>query len=191
MGDPKKPKKKYSKPSHPWEKVRIEEEKELIRDFGLKNKKEIWKTNTLLRNFKRQAKKLIPLTGKQADLEKSQLFDRLHNLGLLKKNATLDDVLGLSVRDLLGRRLQTVVYKKGLARSMKQARQFIVHRHITIGEKNIAVPSYLVRTDEEDLIKFVSKSPLAADDHPERVVVKPKKEKPKKKEVKTVKKEEK
>ena len=184
MGDPKKPKKKYSKPSHPWEKVRIEEEKELTKEFGLKNKSEIWKMKTLLRDFKRQAKKLIPLSGKQADLEKNQLFERLQNLGLLKKSATLDDVLGLTVRDLLGRRLQTIIHKKTLARSMKQARQFIIHRHITIGEKNIAVPSYLVKTAEEGSIKFVSKSSIAADDHPERGAIKPKKEKPKRKEVK-------
>ena len=41
MGSPKKQRKKYSKPSHPWQKARIEEEKALKKEYSFKNKKEL------------------------------------------------------------------------------------------------------------------------------------------------------
>ena len=40
MGDPRKLRKKYYPPSHPWQKIRIDEEKILMKDYGFKNKKE-------------------------------------------------------------------------------------------------------------------------------------------------------
>mgnify|MGYP001773173473 CR=1 FL=1 len=79
--------------------------------------------------------------------------NKLYKLGLLNEGATLDDVLGLTVKDILNRRLQTIVYKKGLANTPKQARQFIVHGHVKINGRKIIYPSYLVNRDEEDKIE--------------------------------------
>mgnify|MGYP000047010980 CR=1 FL=1 len=100
----------------------------------------------------------------------------------MRGEITLDDVLGLDVRDLLERRLQTIVYRKGLAQTINQARQLIVHRHIAIGDRVVDVPGYLVTVDEEKLVKYAPNSPLNDPNHPIRKV--------ERKEIKKVKKEE-
>lgn len=170
MGDPRRLRKKYSGPSQPWQKERIDEERELKNEFGFKNKKEIWKLSSLLNKLGLQAKKLTALKTQQANIEKKQLLDKLYNMGLLNKGAQLEDVLTLTLRNLLERRLQTLVIKKNFARSIKQARQFITHGHIAIDQKVITSPSYLVTTAEENKIAFLGSSTLASVDHPERAV---------------------
>lgn len=181
MGDPRKIRKKYQTPSKRWEKARIDEERPIMRNYGLKNKKELWKMGSLLRGFRKQAKLLIAGKTAQADREKQQLFTRLQRYGLLKQSATLDDVLGLGLGDILERRLQTLVYKKGFARTIDQARQMIVHQHITIGGKKMTAPSHLVQTAEEPSIAFVLNSQFASPDHAERTkpAKAPEKERPK------------
>ncbi len=168
MGDPRKHRRKYQGPRHPWKKARIVEEVELSREYGLRRKKEIYKIVSMLKNFKKIAKRLLATSGKQADLEKDQLMNRLDTLGILKKDASLDAVLDLTIKDILERRLQTIVLRKQLARSAKQARQFITHKHITVNGKVITVPSYLVKRDEEASIGFRETSSLASEEHPER-----------------------
>ncbi|MBL7054439.1 30S ribosomal protein S4 [Candidatus Woesearchaeota archaeon] len=180
MGDIKKQRKKFSKPSHPWNQERILAEQELLKEYGLRRKKEIWKAASTLSNFARQAKELI--TGED-ELKKSQLLGRLISLGLLDKNTGAEDILSIKLKDILERRLQTIIFRKNLARSMNQARQFIVHEHIMVGDKKITTPSYLVSVNEENLIRFVSDSGLANPEHSERVPKEPKK-KEKKKEAK-------
>jgi len=179
MGDPKKIRRKYSGPNHPWEKSRIEEEKILKKEYALKNKKEIWKMVSKLKNFKYQVKTLSAGTGQQAEKEKQQLLQKLNSLGILAQGASMDEVLGLDVRSIMERRLQSVLCKKGLARSMKQARQFIVHNHVSVNGIKITSPSYLVRTGEE--VTFSESSALKEEMHPERVEKKPEKDKIEKK----------
>ena len=173
MGDPRRFGKKFARPFKTWDETRIAEEKELLKDYGLKNKKEIWRTETMLRRFKGQAKNLIATKGPQAEKEKHQLLARLASLGLTSQTADLDTVLGFTINDLLGRRLQTLVFNKKLARTIEQARQFIVHEQITVKGKKIAVPSYMVKRDEEDAISFAPESPLASETHPERMIKQP------------------
>ncbi len=168
MGDPKKIRKKYTTPSHPWQKKRIEEEKEIKKDYSLKNKKEMWKMQSILTNFSEQVKHITASRTKQSEIEEKQLFDRLVLLGLLDKSAVIDNVLELTLEDILKRRLQTLVFKKGFARTQKQARQFIVHGHIQINGKKVKTPSYLVKTSEESGITFVGNSSLSDEMHPER-----------------------
>ncbi len=168
MGDPKKPKKKYSTPTHPWQKERIDEEKELVKEYGMKNKKELWKLESKLTKFKDQTKKLVSLTNEQALKEKKQLMDKLQSLGLIKKEAGSGEILGSGLKDILERRLQTMVFKKGLAKSIKQSRQFVVHGHIFVDNKKITKPNYLVSVKEEGLIKFSPGSALTDELHPER-----------------------
>lgn len=168
MGDPRKIRKKYQKPAQRWKKERIDTERPIMRSYGLKNKRELWKMSSVLRGFTRQAKALAARKDTQAEREQQQLFSRLRKYGLLKEQATLDDVLGLTLGDILERRLQTLVYKKHLARTVSQARQMIVHEHITIDGKKMTAPSYLVPTAEEVSIAFAAASQFVDADHPER-----------------------
>ncbi len=169
MGDPKKLKKKYSGPRHPWTKTVLDEERIIKKEYGLGNKRELFKVDSFLKKYKDLAKKLIASTTEQSEKEEVQVLDKMQRLGLLPMGSKLDDVLGLELKDALERRLQSVVFRKGLARSMKQARQFITHRHVTINDKEITAPSYIVSLEEENHLGFKSKSSLASEDHPERV----------------------
>ncbi len=171
MGDPKHLRKKYDKPPHPWQRDRIKEEHDLLKKFGLKNKRELWRAQTLLRKFRGQARLLIARERAgdiQAEREREQLLNRLANLSMLPDNATLDDVLTLEVDSLLNRRLQTIVHEKGLANTPKQARQFIVHGHTSIGDRRVTIPGYLVKQHEEAFIEYNVASPIANDLHPMR-----------------------
>ncbi len=174
MGDPKKQKKKYNKPKHPWEENRIKEEKELKKEYDIKNKKKIRKTQSKLRKIKAQTKRLIVNKTEQGEKEKKQLLSKLYKLGLTKKGVELEDILGLTLRNILDRRLQTLVYKKNLARSIDQARQFISHGHITVSNKKMNIPSYIINLDEENKIAFGGKSGLSKEDHPETIKLKKK-----------------
>jgi len=192
MGDPRKARKTYRTPSHPWQKARLDEETELAVGYGLKNKSEIWKMNSILTNFTNQSKKLVTLMTKQAEKEKLSLIKKLKSIGLLEQNQGFEDILNLTVKNIMERRLQTIVHRKGLAKTMKQARQFITHSEIMVGDKKIKSPSYIVNIDEEKKISFSSKSPFSNPDHPERVIKekKPVKKKSEKKEDKPKEKEE-
>lgn len=170
MGDPKKIRKKYETPTHPWQKERIEEEKKLINEYGLKNKKEIWRMATILKKFKDQVKALASRIDEQSKLEEKQLINHLLSLGLIKQEEPLGNVLALNVRNVLERRLQTILVRKELAKSMKQARQFITHGHVIVDKKKITFPTYIVKLKEESLIEFVPASTLSKEDHPERII---------------------
>jgi small subunit ribosomal protein S4 len=172
MGDPKKARKKYSTPIHPWRKESIELEKALTKEFGFKNKKEIWKISSLLKNFSKQAKDSIVAITNQGEIEKKNLIERLIRLGLIKQGGQIDDILSLTVRDICERRLQTLIVRKNLARSLGQARQFIVHGHISIGNKKVTSPSYLITVEEESQLCYTASSALTNDEHPERFVEK-------------------
>jgi len=176
MGSPKKQRKKFSKPSHPWQKERILAEQELLKSYGLRRKYEIWKMNSILKNFTRQAKNLITIKTLQTDKEKSQLLTKLSSLGLIESGAKMEDVLSLTLTNVMERRLQTLVYKKNMAKSLTQARQFIVHEHISIGDKKITSPSYIVPLNEEVNIQFIQSSPLIDPNHAERTIPEVKKE---------------
>lgn len=173
MGDPKKQRRKYSTPEHPWRMARIEEEKQISKDYAMKNKTEIWKVKSMLEKFKSQAKNILANKHlAQSQKEKAQLMQKLSRIGLLAENTALESALSLTLNNLLERRLQSLAYRKGLANSMKQARQFIVHGHIIVGDKNITSPSYIVLKSEENTIGFSPSSTIASEDHPERVVKK-------------------
>jgi len=168
LGDPKKKRKRYTTPKRPYDVDRLREELRLIGLYGLRNKRELWKHRTELRRIRRMAREMLALPPEERAEQERQLMTRLRRLGLIGEKATLEDVLGLRVEDILERRLQTIVYRKGLARSPYQARQLIVHGHIAIGGQRVRVPSYLVEVDEEDKITYAETSPLADENHPLR-----------------------
>jgi len=171
MGKPKFSRKKYETPSHPWQEDRIKAENELIRKYGLKNKREVWKSQTRLRKYRGQARELLAkvATGDiQSKKESQQLIMSLNRLNILPPNSTLDDVLTLDTESILSRRLQTLTYLKGLANTCYQARQLISHGHIAISDRRVTVPGYLVTKDEESEIGYTGDSPLNDVMHPAR-----------------------
>ncbi len=171
MGDPKQHRRKYTTPSHPWQGARIQEENALRKVYGTKNKKEIWKMNTILKDFTFQAKKLIAAKTPQAEKEKQLLLGKLLKLGLIKPNSKIEDVLNLKLKDVLERRLQTQIMRKGFASSARQARQYVTHGHIIIGDKKLTSPSYLLSTEEEQKLNFAARSSLHDPMHPERAIM--------------------
>lgn len=148
----KRQKKKYERPRRPWDKDRILREKELLKTFGLRRKREIWTAEALLRKYRRMARELAAKKNKERE---KVLINKLVKMGLLEKGADLDDVLSLTVENILERRLQTIIFRKGLTTTPKQARQFIVHGKVVLDERKISYPSYLVVKEEEGKIKVV------------------------------------
>ena len=175
MGDPKRLKNKYETPVHPWQKERLEKEKSLVQQYGLVNKKEVYKAESRVKKFKDIAKSLPVMQPKQREVQRKQLFDKLKSYNLIQEES-LDNVLGLQAEALLDRRLQTMLYKKGLARSVKQARQMITHKHVSVGGKKVTAPGYLVKVKEENEISFHEGSSFVDDLHPERIDLQLKKE---------------
>ncbi len=160
MGDPKKSRKKWEGPKNPWRKDVLIQELKLLGMYGLRNKRELWRAQTLIRKFRHQARSLLAAPKEIREEAEKALLRRLYSLGLLPENATLEDVLGLTVEDLLERRLQTIVYKKGLARTIHQSRQLIVHGHIAIAGRRITSPGYIVSRVEEELVDYAPTSPF-------------------------------
>ncbi|MCQ8893697.1 MAG: 30S ribosomal protein S4 [Methanolinea sp.] len=173
MGYPGKNHKQYQTPKRPFEKTRIEEENRFMIEYGLRNKREIWKAASHLRKYRKAARDLLALmsTGKDQllfEAKRAALIEHLQRIGLLGPDAGIDDVLSLKVQNQLERRLQTLVYRRGLARSPKQARQMITHGHIAIGGKRVSIPGYTVSRSEETEIGYYTRSPVANADHAER-----------------------
>ena len=169
MGDPKFPSKHYNTPSHPWQKTRIEQERTLTHQYGLKSKKEIWKADTKVREMRRQARKLTAKANdQQAQKEKELLLGKLNRLGMLEQGAALEDILRMSPENILDRRLQTQVYLQGLASTVKQSRQLIIHGHISVEGAVNRVPGMLVTKTQEKNITYSPSSALNSDLHPVR-----------------------
>ncbi len=167
MGTSKRPSKKYKPPLKIWDKPRIKRDYELKAKYGFKNKKELWKTEYDLRSIRKRARDLVGLKALNMGSEEEKEFVRkLHSLGLVKEDAGVDDILSLSLENLMDRRLQTIILKKGMARSIREARQIITHRHIIVDGKVISAPSYPVKREEEEKISFSERSPLASPNHP-------------------------
>jgi small subunit ribosomal protein S4 len=166
LGDPKKQRKKFDPPRFPWQIDALENELKLLGQYGLRNKKEIWRHKTLLSKYRGIGRSLLGMSTGERRIQEKQLLDRLHRLGILPDESELDDVLDLTLEDILERRLQTLVFHRGLAQSIQQARQLITHGHIAIEGRRVSTPSYLVLKDEETKIAYAPKSPLTNPDHP-------------------------
>ncbi|WP_324757527.1 30S ribosomal protein S4 [Haloarcula montana] len=157
----------YETPNHPFQGERIADESNLVSRYGLKNKEELWRAQSELRGYRREARKLLGSAGEH-ETEAEEFLARLKRYGTLNEQDTLDDVLSLDVTDVLERRLQTVVYRKGYANTAEQARQFIVHGHITLEGQRVTRPSMKVEAGVESTLGFDENSSLADELHPER-----------------------
>jgi len=173
MGYPGKKRKSYDTPKHPWQATRMAAEVELIKKYGLRNKKEVWKVHSMLRRYRADARRLLAesaeseLTG-HMKTEANQILAKLMRYGVLKQDSNIDDILALESEALLERRLQTQVHRLGLARTSRQARQFITHGHIAVDGKRVTVPGKMISKVEEMQIDYYGVSPIASESHPER-----------------------
>jgi len=168
LGDPKKQHKTYTTPRVPYDTEMFMEELKLLGAYGLRNKHELWRIRTELSTLRRRARGLLAQTATEREKQEKEMINKLHKRGLVQENGTLDDILTLSIEDLMERRLQTFIFRKGMAKSLWQARQFITHGHISINGNEVKVPSYHVLIDDEKTIEYTSVSPYNNKDHPLR-----------------------
>jgi len=158
MGDPKTPRRVWKKPKRPLNYDLMMDELKILGTFGLKTKRELWKTQTELSRVRLHARSLLALRQEDRKRKEPILIQSLSKIGLVDQNSTLDDVLNLQVTDLLSRRLQTIAQKKLYFKTPYQARQAIVHGHVMIGDSVVTIPSYIVKTEEEAKIRLISES---------------------------------
>ena len=161
MGDPRKAKKLFRRPRMIWTTDQLNAELYIMGSYGLRNKRELWKAQTEVARIRNQARALLALSAEARAEKEKRLLNFLNRIGLAKEGATLDDILNLKVEDLLERRLQTIVMKKSGTKSPYQARQVVSHRHVSIGNRKVNIPGYLVRTEEEPQILLHIEIPSA------------------------------
>merc|ERR1711894_387789 len=155
--------KTYVTPSRCYEKARLDQELKLVGEFGLRNKREVWRVKLAVAKVRKVARTLLTLDEKDTKrlFEGNALLRRLVRIGVLTEDKMkLDHVLGLKIEDFLERRLQTQVFKLGLAKSIHHARVLIRQRHIRVRKQVVNVPSYVVRLDSQKHIDFSLKSPF-------------------------------
>jgi small subunit ribosomal protein S4 len=169
MGDPKKQRKKFDTPRSRWRKDILQEELKLLGQYGLRNKHELWRHKTTLSKTRGIARTLISKTGEERVRMENEQVAKLKKLGILQDTAVLDNVLDLTIEDILERRLQTIVFRKGLARTIFQSRQLITHGHVTIDNRRVTIPGYIVPKEEEAKIVYSPESAVANPAHQLRV----------------------
>lgn len=167
MGDPRKLRNKSSRPRKLWDAQRLTEEKGLKKEFGLKNMRELWTASEELKKYRREARRLLSHTEEERKVDSEKILSKLTKLNVLKQGATLDDVLSLTPRDILERRLQTIVFRKGLAATIIQSRQLITHGFVMLDGSSVSSPSYQVGAEEENAIAYAKQI---------NIEIKPKKE---------------
>ena len=168
MGDPKKQRKKYATPRHPWRRDQLDVELRLMGEYGLRNKRELWRCKTMLSEMRGIARSLLAKSGSEREKSERDFLSRLRRMGLAGDTTSIDDTLDLDIRDLLERRLQTVVLRGGLAGSASQSRQLVSHGHITVSGRVVTVPGYLVAKADDEGVRYAAESPIAKSDHPAR-----------------------
>ena len=146
----KKLQKQYETPNEGWSEERIQREDELIEQFGLKNKKEVYKAESELRALRREARKLV---AEEDETQRKALIKKANSLGFVKSDAGLEDILTLNVTDILQRRLQSAVNRRGHADTAKEARQIVTHGHVYVDGERVNIPGYLLTKEEEKTIE--------------------------------------
>jgi len=173
MAYPGKKSKSYETPRHPWQEARMAAEVQLVKAYGLRNKKEVWKAASMLRMYRSEARNLLAQEGGLEGHLKTQseeILSKLIRYGILKSESNIDDILSLKTENILERRLQTQVLRLGLSRTVVQARQFITHGHIAINGRKATIPGMLVSKEDEMHVGYYGNSPLMKEAHPERPV---------------------
>merc|ERR1712185_890029 len=150
-------------PRRAFDKERLDHELQLLGTYGLKNKREIRRMGLVLSKVRAVALTLLTMEEKDPRriFEGQALMRRMIRYGILDEDKQrLDDVLALKVEDFLERRLQTLVYKRGLAKSIHHARVLIRQKHIRVGRQIVDIPSFMVRVESQPHIDFALSSPF-------------------------------
>ena len=175
MGDPPKLRNKYTRPKRLWDVDRIKEDKTLKSEYALRNMKELWMAVAELKKYRREARRLLSRTEEERSKDAPKILHKLNTLGILEKTAGLEDILSLTVKTILERRLQTLVYRKGLANTLRQSRQLITHGFISVKGRKVSAPSCLITVPEESVINYaksidLNKKPPQATEEPKSEV---------------------
>ncbi|MGB9927532.1 MAG: 30S ribosomal protein S4 [Methanosarcina sp.] len=178
MAYPGKQSKSYETPKHPWQEARMAAEVQLVKAYGLRNKREVWKAASMLRMYRSEARKLLASAANSQEREleghektqSEEILSKLIRYGIIKPDSNIDDILSLKTENILERRLQTQVLRLGLARTVIQARQFITHGHIAVNGRKATIPGMLISKDDEMRIGYYGTSPLVSESHAERPV---------------------
>lgn len=150
-----------------WTTDQLNAELYIMGSYGLRNKRELWKAQTEVARIRNQARALLALSTEARAEKEKRLLNFLNRLSMTKEGATLDDILNLKVEDLLERRLQTIVMKKSGTKSPYQARQAVGHGHVSIGNRKVNIPGYLVRAEEEpQILLHIEMAPAATAPQP-------------------------
>lgn len=168
MGDPKRQRKKFESPRYRYSRAELDADLKLLGEYGLRNKRELWRHHFMLTKYRTLARKLLGMPQEERIRVEKPLLSKLYSLKIVSENATLDDILDLSIGNILDRRLQTLVFRRGLTKTSQQARQLVTHGHISIKGKRVTSPSYLVAADEEAYLEYAPTSAMARADHPLR-----------------------
>ncbi|CAN1266124.1 40S ribosomal protein S9-2 [Linum perenne] len=155
--------KTFKKPRRPYEKERLDSELKLVGEYGLRAKRELWRVQYALSRIRNAARMLLTLNEKDPRriFEGEALLRRMNRYGLLEESQNkLDYVLALTVENFLERRLQTLVFKSGMAKSIHHARVLIRQKHIRVGRQVVNIPSFMVRVDSQKHIDFSISSPF-------------------------------
>jgi len=150
-------------PRRAFDKERLDMELKVCGEFGLKNKRELWRINLTLSKVRKAARILLKLDAKNPKriFEGAALLRRLTRLGLLQhEEQKLDYVLNLQAPDLLKTRLQTSVHNIGLAKSIHHARVIVHHGHVTVNSRKVTIPSFKVFENSSKFIEFNTNSPM-------------------------------
>lgn len=161
MGDPRKLRNKYERPKKLWDMDRLSEEKALKAEYGLRSMRELWRSTAELKKFRREARRLLSLTEEDRRDDAKKILVKLAKIGILKDGAVIDDVLSLEVKAMLERRLQTIVLRKGLARTMSQSRQIITHGFVAINGKKVTRPGFIVSLSDEASLSYARQIDLS------------------------------
>merc|ERR1712028_108015 len=150
-------------PRRAYDKERLDSELKMIGTYGLKNKKEIWRVRLILSKVRAVARNLLTMDEKDPRriFEGQALMRRMIRYGILDEDKQrLDYVLSLNIENFMERRLQTLVFKRNLAKSIHHARVLIRQRHIRVGRQIVNVPSFMVRVESQPHIEYALNSPF-------------------------------
>merc|ERR1712093_233459 len=150
-------------PKRAYDKERLDHELQMLGTYGLKNKREIRRVGLILSKVRAVARHLLTLDEKDPRriFEGQALMRRMIRYGILDEDKQrLDYVLALKIEDFMERRLQTLVFKRGLAKSIHHARVLIRQKHIRVGRQIVDIPSLMVRVESQPHIEFSLASPF-------------------------------
>ena len=75
-----------------------------------------------------------------------------------KKAEKMKGMTGENLMVMLGSRLDSIIFRLGFARTRREARQIVDHKHVLVNGKSVNIPSYLVKAGDVIEIREKSKS---------------------------------